>query len=835
VGAHEETFDQPMKYIHSLFLSLLLLSSLAGASALDRARMFDWYYPSEPAYQLLKRVAVAQNRGGWLLSEMQANKSIPQASARELALDFFQNSGMSPEDKQALQSFFGPEAAAISNANASELMGVDPLEAKFAQLNLRMNELEETLKKNNFNKQSYPTLTGVFITGYASNGANGMLSDNNQGYFAGSIDMTLNGQGNGGGFTFGWSQALDTQDRSTPDGRYYPTVKRSVPVFQMGWSDATFEVQLGGSHAVIRHALVQAISSRPGAPNSFNVELESNWMANAGSTAPELKLGLPAGQGEFKNVISLHKQGTAKYWPFQEFEVIYSPGGYDNALTSKFAPNLWGTGVQSDLGSLWGLVDHELMYAVANGTFYDDDRLVPFSLSGESGSSMAWGVGSETLLPWAGQLYLEYGQTSLNVRNKTKLMTAATADLQGYVKPITGFDRRYGGDAFVAAYTHPFGVFVLGLEYSRINPLFTPQIGGVVVDANRGNGTLVNGVDNTNISYPYPYPGAPKPRGYVDSEGKAIIDSDQDLAWSTPFGGATGMMNNTEKTVLQAQLSYSWVSLGLFTGIASQIHPTGPWMHTNPIIEGGDGGKTGLIYQRMGGVWANPPAPLSANPNTTGQSFNCGACNEWTFNRPADGNEIYNGSGSTNKIHWNAISQVDWRKLDYYVNFSEKGVGDSRIALPSIKYINYIAGTLTLNFQDLLGSPLPFVLQMYGESRDLAPQPGFTTFGNPGQAGSPDMIFFNQSTYSAFLEYGWTQTLSSVAILGREEWHSNHSFFPINVGITNYGVGLNIDANKILTGLGIFLRVFTVTLDDYNIAQRQFRIWQSQLSTSLSF
>ncbi len=798
---------------------------------LDQVRLFDWYYPAEPAYLALREAALAAGRRGWLVERMAAGRNLPQASARELALELLADPRLPGPSRKALQEHFRPERDQVAAASPDISPDVATLEEAFAGLNKRLGEMETTIKANHYNKQSYPGASLSTRSNYVNVGAAGLLQGSNDSYFQGSVGINFNGQSNGGGFSFGVSQGYGKGDPLDFPGKR-GSYTYGNPSFEIGWGSATFAASLGQGHTLKRSALVLGTSAAPGAVNNFVLRLEDD--PQPANQNPELAVGLPYGGGWLDLLMYMRKQGSEKYWPFQDFEAFYGPEPQfvESWNTKRF---VWGVHGDSNLGTLFGLLDNELLGITFVGASNDRNVLKSYNVGDNPQGNFAWAVTSESLGGWGGQLFLEYGQASTYAFNSGYTFQQPSL-IQGYTSgTLKGFERRIFDDGLVACYLQPVSVFTFGLEYSHIGPKYFPALGAVAPSVIFGtdHSPLAVGSNPANQGDIYPWAGAPYPSGRIENN-RTIVDTDRDLAYISDISTATGLMANSDKVVLQMQTAWSWISMGVFHGMASQLNPSGPWIKTRPHFE--SSGDQLLLYGRFGGTYyqPTPPKPVGTAPSPTNSD---GTANEsyyqWLYNNPGDATAK---AGSLSfPAHWNALEQRAYKQLDLHYLVSEKGVGDQNLEMSSRKYINYMAASLKFDIQSLLGRLLPFEINLFGETRDLSPKTGLPSFGAPGAPGSQDMLYFTQTYGTLFWRYGLTKNLTFLGIAGYEEWRSNHSYFPIFQVMSQYGVGLNMDANELLTGLGLYVRSRIVYMDDLFIAGRTLNAWETSLGSSLNF
>ncbi len=823
-----------MKKLFLILGLLLVWGAMSHAdSSLDRVSLLDWCYPSETAYKTLQRAANSSGRQGWLVQRMQEGKSLPQASARELALDLADDPAVSAQDKADLEKAFKPEAADL-HRDATGDSKTASLEKDFALMNRRMDELEATLKVNHYNGQSYPELKFTLNGAVNTTGGSGLLTGGNNTNNTSYAQVAFTGASDAG--SFGYLLQMD-QNIFNPNG---PPRGGSGGISGQGFvtTNPGIKVSLGGGSSFYGGTLALASKAAPDPGNDFYISPAANAFTGASDfTTVDLKLGLPSGGVWMSPLIIATKEGESSYWPFSNFLVFWGPASSFYKTWDCCRANGMGVSGRMDTGTLWGLAERNSIYGSYVTSGNDPAQRRTWGWSDGYQSSWTYAIGSETTFPWGGQLFLEGAENDTVGSNEGYTFTpgAPSSHLMGYKPGVTykGYRWDWKDQGYVAAYTQPIGFVTFGIEASHIGPLFTPGLGAV-------SGMLVDGTSSdptfTNPSTMTPWENPPAPGGTVEGNNTVRDAGSRHIAYGTNVSNATALMSNAEKLVLQFQASFAWVSIGLFGGTASQLKPSGPWIVTNPRFEAGAVGW--MLWEKFGYSYAPPPAPLAVlPPPTTGGTF--GGPNVsyrlGSFNLPTEGLARFPGKATPSGVHWHGLSAQGYQDVSLFLLMTENGLGDNRVQDFGYKYVNYAAGNVRFDLQTLLERTLPFTVRFTGEQRDVAPQAGLPTFGDPAKPGDPTMSYFTQSVGSIFIKYGASTTFNILGIVGAETWRSDHTFYPLLISVHEYGIGGDMDLSRWLTGLSVFSRSRIYYLEDSFYSQRNFNAWEAILGTSIVY
>jgi hypothetical protein len=105
--------------------------------------------------------------------------------------------------------------------------------------------------------------------------------------------------------------------------------------------------------------------------------------------------------------------------------------------------------------------------------------------------------------------------------------------------------------------------------------------------------------------------------------------------------------------------------------------------------------------------------------------------------------------------------------------------------------------------------------------------PGLPSLGSGG--------LFNQQFEVADLNWGISDTVTILGTAGFETWKTLQSYYPVNMQITEFGVGADLDEDPLVTGLAFNLRASVMNYDDLNIASRDFSLITLSLGSTLSY
>jgi hypothetical protein len=775
-----------MRLRASILLFCLALASLAApvlahADSWSQVVLFDWVYPGEDAYETLKAAAAQAGGAGWLSQRFEANEKIPQASARELASRIWDDGRLDAPTQAKLKKLFADEPQQMDalDQDAKRMAGVSSALDRSSQ---KLDELEASLDKNRYGKGSTPSVNMDLYSGYRLLDPSGLTEGQGHGYQFGGMNLTLLGTVDKMNFTVTLGARYWYSADATPD----PYSSLEMPLdagasFQMPLGNGGLEVHLGDVVNVEMSPLLLANIFPPNR-DSFFVDVSQAYRGP--TLIKPLDLGYPASTlGE--RGFYVRRQGSTWYWPFNLTQLLYAP---DNQLYESFDAhfNVLSARVEEDLGGHWDWLDGGTLYYVNQSAGTDEDQMREEAFAPQLPlGSRSQGLGLSLRLASGTQLSFD-GASSHSV-DTVQAAGASTTTVQ--VLDDT---------AWIANLIQQIGPLSIAVEAGAAGGEYESS-GHTILPGNHPQvGAVLDSIaDQTQVFVP------------------AAVTN---VAWISFIKDPNILSNNTQRLALKTQWHGSWVSLGLADGVIPQENASGPVVETTPYLEGHAFNGFGW-FDMFGTSFAPPPAPFTAG---TGAVAAQGA-----FNLPTDGNAIYDQAGHTEQVHWQQISQLDFRETQYTLLLTQNGVGDPHLMQDSVKTLNYASGTLNFDIASLLSRTLPFELDVIGEFRDLADMPGV-----PALTGSH---FFSQQIGVAFLTYAMTPSVNFLGMGGYETWRSEHSYYPVNMQVREVGTGFDWKLDPIVTGLQFNFRVTQMNFDDLNIASRELSLLTLNVGSTLSY
>ncbi|HTA16680.1 MAG TPA: hypothetical protein VK786_02920, partial [bacterium] len=369
----------------------------------------------------------------------------------------------------------------------------------------------------------------------------------------------------------------------------------------------------------------------------------------------------------------------------------------------------------------------------------------------------------------------------------------------------------YSGTAFIATVAQPVGPFSFALQAGQASPFFlsSPRVenriqAGATQDS-IANPYSANGVDLSEDFYP-PVPTSPPA-----------------VSWISMMNQPDVLTNNNNQLALKGAWHGSWISVGAYDGAQMQINPTEAYVWTTPYIEGNQNDGYGW-FRIFGNTFAaGPPVGLggpSASANAPGVE------DQILFNTPTYANANF-GKGLSAPANWQQMAQYGNYETEFITLLSQKGVGDQNVLANSAKSLNYAGTNLLFDFGALLNLTLPLQLTVIGEDRDLDTTPGL-----PGAAGTD---LFNQMFEVADLNWGVSDTVTLLGTAGLENWKTLQSYYPVNMQITEFGLGADLNEDPYVTGLVFNIRASVMTYQDLNIASRDLSLVTLSVGSTLSY
>jgi hypothetical protein len=751
----------------------LLLPGLARAAWLDEVKLYDWVYPGEANYELLKTAAAESGSMHWMAARLAKGERVPQASARDFAGELSAHPALSEARRQQLAKAFPPEAASLSLHGTDTALSAKDLDRRLQAVDERVDMLNEAMKKNNFDKGSFPSANLSLLEGYNMRSAYGLFNDKQRGNHISAVSVTLHGETAKGNFDIYLSGSFGDPENEEefPLNEGGPYATGLGVVFEYSWGG--LEVSVGQLKYVNFSTLIYSGLAYPDVSPFFA----------SGSTVPSSLLDPPSAR-HFTNGIYLRKNGPAAWWPFQETQFLVTPErffqrAYNHNKIQETAGRL---DIPGDPAPFLGETHTYFAFNLAGN---DQDLLQadPDTAGGVGipQSSQAYALGLNSNLAGGGGLWLEI------------------ADSHWGRSDTLAVNRDFHDQAAYMVLSKPFSLFSMTLEASHLGPRFITRIrdGRPSAPNAQSGATLDSTIDD-------PRPGS----------GGA-------LTWQTISREPAWMVNNNDHAVLRTELAFSLFSLGLNLGSSKEIEPSGPWLETSAYLDGRSFNGYGW-YDLFGKDYIMPAAPGSAEP---APDIHNGNRELWIYNKATEGPALANGVPIT--VNWNQLAQTYYRDTSETLLLSRSGTGDMVLRADSIKFLNSMGANLKVDFRSLWGGVLPSEVNLVGEVRDTAESLGVADFGGKN--------LLTQSYAIAYARFGLTREIDLLGMAGYETWISSAGYFPLHYINHSAGLGFDFKLSALLTGLDLRLRARILEHVDSNFGQRNFGATYGSLTSNLEF
>ncbi|HTA16118.1 MAG TPA: hypothetical protein VK786_00045, partial [bacterium] len=524
-----------------------------------------------------------------------------------------------------------------------------------------------------------------------------------------------------------------------------------------------------------------------------------------------MEMNYPAATFNFRGLYVV-KEGSVWYWPFDSTQIVYSPFDMDYYFPWDARLYIGALRLDEDLNAHGDWFDGGDVYGVAQQTTNDQFQMWGLDIQNNPAGSFF------LTPPNVDPLTLTQATTSYgfgaNLRGSAGTIVHLDAAASSYTWGPWPLDKNisqtYSGTAFIATVAQPVGPFSFALQAGQASPDFlsSPRVenriqAGATQDS-IANPYSANGVDLSEDFYP-PVPSSPPA-----------------LSWISMINQPDVLSNNNNQLALKGAWHGSWISVGAYDGAQMQINPTEAYVWTTPYIEGNQDDGYGWFRMFGNTFAAGPPGGLAA-PTVANSP---GLENQILFNTPTYQNANF-GNGLSAKANWQQMAQYGNYETEFITLLSEKGVGDQNVMANSAKSLNYAGTNLLFDFGALMNMDRPLQLTVIGEDRDLDTTPGI-----PGEAGKD---LFNQMFEVADLNWGVSDTVTLLGTAGLENWYSLQSLYPVNMQITEFGVGADLDEDPYVTGLAFNIRASVMTFQDLNIASRDLSLVTLSVGSTLSY
>jgi hypothetical protein len=784
-----------------LFLSFAFCLAPLGAEDADwrNVRLFDWIYSAEPGYQMLKQAAEAAGEHGWVAQRMERGDKVPQASARDLALKLEDLDSLDPALKDGLRRQFADESKQLGQLDKAALeKQSEDLQAALDAASAKLDQLEASVRTNNYGKGSDPGVTLNLYSGYRLDSPAGLAQGMEHGWYEGGMRATLAGTigkinyyiNLGGEY---WYNELGTNYFDSYNLPWDLGIAFEIPLETGGLDISLSEIQNLDLSPLLFSVIL------PLARDGFFVDVTQPYRAP--KLINTMQLNYPDGPYNFRG-LWIKRDGATWYWPFTTTQFVYTPADYTYYYFWDRKFTTWIARLDEDLGQHGHWLDGGTLYGAALGSGTDADQhanvfIAPTWQVWNQQYASAYNLGLELRFSSGSSLKLNGAVSSLSIQSGLASTSGNTS-----------------GDAWISSLVQPVGPINLALELGQASPGFVTAGHNVVSSQ---SGTTIDTYQDSNI-----------PAVYDNAQNGLCVScmaTPNKPVYTTFMYEPDELANNSQRLVLKAEWHGSWVSLGAYDGVMQQLLATDPFVTTQPYIEGNESNGYGW-YRMMGVTFGAPPAPGSPGIQNT-QGGGMGQWLQGQFNHYTDGVAQVPGSGAT-PVHWQMMSQLDNWVTEYTLLLTQNGIGDPHVMADSVKTLNYAGANLLLDFAALSNRSQPLALNVVGELRDLEADPAV-----PNMNGSSSLL--NQQFVVGFLNWGLTDTLTLYGTLAYETWQSNHGFYPVNMQVNEYGAGFDVNADPIVTGLAFNFRASVMNFNDSNFAARAISLKTVSLGCTLTY
>ncbi len=540
------------------------LPDASGSSVPSRAEMekaarmkfVDWLEPGAPGYNALRQGAVQAGSTYWIAPRLADGKPVPQASARELAMELIEDPKVAQGVKEDLREAFPSETKQFEDHRPQNLAEIEKLKPRIEEMEKKLDVIEETMKKNVYDRGSNPQASISLSTRYQESVSGGMLQGHQARHYA-TISVSLSGQFPDG--NYGVQIGGRYEDTLYTGGTSYEVTSTLLGVSGGHINFGTWQFGLGERDVHAFSVLTYGGIATPATSQFFNVNGDLRTIGLA-----------PFGVGPSSELFHLRRTASPKwYWPFSEVQGIFSPRNqfyetwnnnklYDAALRFDFSPM-----------SVWALSEIKPYVSWLN-TYNDEAQLKAAGIAAPvTQNNRAYAAGFD--------IGAENGSTFL--------FEGASSDWQR-----NNLAENFTDTAFYGLVTLPLGDMTFALEGSQIGPRF---ITGGNAQRRSDNGQT-GGYHDTMME--------DNERGRL---GK--------FSYQTNMRETLGMTNNSRRYALKTEFKGAWATLGLSYAHSEQIVPSGPWLQSHFVLNGLGYNGLGWFY-RFGSDYQIMAQGLAGSP-----------------------------------------------------------------------------------------------------------------------------------------------------------------------------------------------------------------------------
>ena len=736
-------------------------------------KFIDWLQLGMPGYAELRQGAAMAGSTNWIAPRLADGRPVPQASARELAMELQESDKLPSSLKKDIQKAFPSETTQFEDHRSQNQAELDKLKPQIEAMEARMDMIEATMKKNVYDKGSFPAAAINYGVGYRVSSGQGLYLGTDATHYA-TIQAIVSGQ--------------------LPDGAYSVTIGGH---FDTPWVGNKTYVGVSGGNLTLgswqlRYGEISNLNFSNLIYSGF-ASSASSLFHNSASYHQDIGLA-PVGVGPPNEMWNFRRIGQPSWWwPFNDAQILFTPHNqfYETFNTSK----LYDAAFRLDFSPLQAGSLAEIKPYVSGVYTYNEynqmkaagiaQPLTQNNRAAAAGFDLSLGNGSTLLFEGA----------------------ASEWERGDLIEPLQ--DTAYYGLA-----TLPLGDFTLVAQASQIGPHFITGGNKPRLSDNVQTGAYLDSMIDD-----------------IERQG-----SPGTFSYQTIVREPEEMTNNSRRVGLKAEGKGSFMTLGVSYNYSEQIQPSGPWLQSHFVVDGTGYNGNGMFNRFGGQVNLYTPLPYVQSPATGpgNPSYNnqWAFARSTEDNANAQGKPLITGDiGATGlspgKTYWHELTQLLYNDTQTWILLSQNGVGDHTTRADSRKYLGALKAVLAMDFKPIFDRDLPADLVLDGEVRDVTESPEFPS--------ATDEHLFSQAVGDLNLRWGLTPVVDFLGNLGYEDWESQQSLYPVRWVIRYGGLGFDFKLDEILSGMMLNLRTDRYEFYDTFFAERSYTAWGASIGTAISY
>lgn len=546
-----------------LLLCLTLGPAVLRASSWDTVRLFDWVYPGEQSYTLLKGAAQAGGKSGWLVDRMARNEKLPQAAAKDLAYELAANPLLDEGTRQALKEAYLDEGKHLKAGNTQS----DDLAERLAAVSRKMDDLEAAIQMNNYAKGSNPSLVTTIYSGNRLENTGGVTKPAaHRNYLFAGAGFSFTGQVGGGTFTTGFSYDYYDNDNATTLSTQGSGINIGGVTVLLPFGSGVLSTRFGGGYTAKMSELLFSDLGAP-AKDSYFTNPADNYKPKV--QVRVLDIDYPSQNKYTQNIIFVEREGTGEWWPFSNAQFFYGPNNTQWFYTyNTDTTNVAAARLDLALGSV-GFFDDLRTFGTFTQAENDRDQFTaapPGSIVFQSSNGVE--LGTEMTFRGGGTARFAYAMSRFEIR------------------PTIKTSYPYNDAAYLGAIAYPVMGLNTALEFGMAGPYFFTISRKGQFDSHAQLGATMDSTYDINSALP---------------------PTTDNIAFQTLMIEPSGLANNSQRLALKTEWQGSFLSWGMMLGSNTNILPSTAVVEFAPILQ--NRSDNGYAWMRtLGGTYSGPAA-----------------------------------------------------------------------------------------------------------------------------------------------------------------------------------------------------------------------------------